>query len=164
MKRIPRVPRERCRVFFFFNDTATTEIYTLSLPRRSSDLIIPEQEGPRRSSRESDFHPQPGRPIWHPPRAEVLHTSRRRSPAGGRAASATGHPALQSSTRIPRRPVGVGCSKHRAPLHSEPNVAPSRISFRVLPPAETASHTLRSQCFPRNRLSGRNVKIGREAP
>ena len=23
---------------FFFNDTATTEIYTLSLPRRSSDL------------------------------------------------------------------------------------------------------------------------------
>src|SRR5215204_6785814 len=24
--------------FFFFNDTATTEIYTLSLPRRSSDL------------------------------------------------------------------------------------------------------------------------------
>src|SRR5256885_2035463 len=27
--------------FFFFNDTATTEIYTLSLPRRSSDLHIP---------------------------------------------------------------------------------------------------------------------------
>src|SRR5256885_15248488 len=26
--------------FFFFNDTATTEIYTLSLPRRSSDLHI----------------------------------------------------------------------------------------------------------------------------
>src|SRR5476649_3028393 len=25
-------------VFFFFNDTATTEIYTLSLQRRSSDL------------------------------------------------------------------------------------------------------------------------------
>src|SRR5258708_15356861 len=25
-------------MFFFFNDTATTEIYTLSLPRRSSDL------------------------------------------------------------------------------------------------------------------------------
>src|SRR2546422_8323953 len=25
--------------FFFFNDTATTEIYTLSLHRRSSDLI-----------------------------------------------------------------------------------------------------------------------------
>src|ERR1035441_3108228 len=26
-------------LFFFFNDTATTEIYTLSLPRRSSDLL-----------------------------------------------------------------------------------------------------------------------------
>src|SRR5258705_4137281 len=25
--------------FFFFNDTATTEIYTLSLTRRSSDLL-----------------------------------------------------------------------------------------------------------------------------
>src|SRR5256885_9651900 len=25
-------------IFFFFNDTATTEIYTLSLTRRSSDL------------------------------------------------------------------------------------------------------------------------------
>src|SRR3712207_9341039 len=25
--------------FFFFNDTATTEIYTLSLHRRSSDLV-----------------------------------------------------------------------------------------------------------------------------
>src|SRR2546422_3583128 len=27
-------------MFFFFNDTATTEIYTLSLTRRSSDLIL----------------------------------------------------------------------------------------------------------------------------
>src|SRR2546430_11510598 len=27
--------------FFFFNDTATTEIYTLSLTRRSSDLSVP---------------------------------------------------------------------------------------------------------------------------
>src|SRR2546427_2299804 len=26
-------------IFFFFNDTATTEIYTLSLTRRSSDLV-----------------------------------------------------------------------------------------------------------------------------
>src|SRR3989454_9919401 len=26
-------------MFFFFNDTATTEIYTLSLQRRSSDLL-----------------------------------------------------------------------------------------------------------------------------
>src|SRR2546430_14053252 len=27
-----------CSIFFFFNDTATTEIYTLSLHDRSSDL------------------------------------------------------------------------------------------------------------------------------
>src|SRR3712207_7199550 len=30
--------------FFFFNDTATTEIYTLSLHRRSSDLFLEENE------------------------------------------------------------------------------------------------------------------------
>src|SRR2546426_10301416 len=30
-----------CALFFFFNDTATTEIYTLSLQRRSSDLTSP---------------------------------------------------------------------------------------------------------------------------
>src|SRR3712207_9375440 len=29
-------------LLFFFNDTATTEIYTLSLPRRSSDLAESE--------------------------------------------------------------------------------------------------------------------------
>ena len=29
-----------CLVFFFFNAPATTEIYTLSLTRRSSDLAI----------------------------------------------------------------------------------------------------------------------------
>src|SRR2546427_8102152 len=34
--------------FFFFNDTATTEIYTLSLTRRSSDLYAhgPSQDDP----------------------------------------------------------------------------------------------------------------------
>src|SRR5260370_23676443 len=31
--------------FFFFNDTATTEIYTLSLTRRSSDLTNNEGKG-----------------------------------------------------------------------------------------------------------------------
>src|SRR5580698_11365959 len=40
-------------LFFFFNDTATTEIYTLSLPRRSSDLAPrraadPGERGARR--------------------------------------------------------------------------------------------------------------------
>src|SRR2546426_12113283 len=35
IRTIPLVPH-----FFFFNDTATTEIYTLSLQRRSSDLIL----------------------------------------------------------------------------------------------------------------------------
>src|SRR2546429_9918013 len=32
------VPHPLLFIFFFFNDTATTEIYTLSLHRRSSDL------------------------------------------------------------------------------------------------------------------------------
>src|SRR2546422_11541447 len=30
---------------FFFNDTATTEIYTLSLHRRSSDLLVVRDDG-----------------------------------------------------------------------------------------------------------------------
>src|SRR5258708_37367490 len=36
---IINICRLLCLFFFFFNDTATTEIYTLSLQRRSSDLI-----------------------------------------------------------------------------------------------------------------------------
>src|SRR5258708_4520764 len=34
----PSTPLRFCCRFFFFNDTATTEIYTLSPTRRSSDL------------------------------------------------------------------------------------------------------------------------------
>src|SRR2546429_858255 len=37
----------RISIFFFFNDTATTEIYTLSLPRRSSDLYSSRGSGER---------------------------------------------------------------------------------------------------------------------
>src|SRR5205823_14606175 len=33
------LPHSASHFSFFFNDTATTEIYTLSLPRRSSDLV-----------------------------------------------------------------------------------------------------------------------------
>src|SRR5476649_3057305 len=36
--------------FFFFNDTATTEIYTLSLTRRSSDLAWPTHPHPSEAS------------------------------------------------------------------------------------------------------------------
>src|SRR2546430_15440749 len=55
--------------FFFFNDTATTEIYTLSLPRRSSDLsggavrlcqgdhcLPPQREHGTREPRAQRFH------------------------------------------------------------------------------------------------------------
>src|ERR1035438_9399911 len=47
--------------FFFFNDTATTEIYTLSLPRRSSDLWsgaeCERRRFPRPPSWQSRRHP-----------------------------------------------------------------------------------------------------------
>src|SRR3712207_8532086 len=42
---------------FFFNDTATTEIYTLSLHRRSSDLLaeeLPDRRGLDRGARDVD--------------------------------------------------------------------------------------------------------------
>src|SRR2546430_10316980 len=55
--------------FFFFNDTATTEIYTLSLTRRSSDLGVHsedkadahgdahgEHNGPERNGRGQSGH------------------------------------------------------------------------------------------------------------
>src|SRR5216683_5958250 len=42
--------------FFFFNDTATTEIYTLSLQRRSSDL-----HRDRDALRAARHHPRPHR-------------------------------------------------------------------------------------------------------
>src|SRR2546422_1416530 len=40
-------------LFFFFNDTATTEIYTLSLHERSSDLpgAMPRGQWPNRANR-----------------------------------------------------------------------------------------------------------------
>src|SRR5256885_15167634 len=69
--------------FFFFNDTATTEIYTLSLHHAlpiSADTAgshprVPEREGPRRRRR--------GR-TRHPPRTGALrseeHTSELQSP------------------------------------------------------------------------------------
>src|SRR3712207_7702536 len=44
--------------FFFFNDTATTEIYTLSLHERSSDLSKSDVESPDQIR--IDLDPQPG--------------------------------------------------------------------------------------------------------
>src|SRR6266478_8191201 len=57
--------------FFFFNDTATTEIYTLSPTRRSSDLT------PTRDSSSRPFHTgckQGSKRAVVPPRSEE-HTS-----------------------------------------------------------------------------------------
>ena len=39
------VSRGLLSFFFFFNDTATTEIYTLSPTRRSSDLLLSVKGG-----------------------------------------------------------------------------------------------------------------------
>src|SRR6267154_5036554 len=57
--------------FFFFNDTATTEIYTLSLHERSSDLA--------RRSRGTRASPPPPRPGHRRGRSEE-HTSELQSP------------------------------------------------------------------------------------
>src|SRR5712672_250816 len=56
-------------LFFFFNDTATTEIYTLSLPRRSSDLAQPAQSPDICSTCGGDgavFRVQDGRAVAEP--------------------------------------------------------------------------------------------------
>src|SRR3712207_9041673 len=44
--------------FFFFNDTATTEIYTLSLHRRSSDLRPPRVLALERDPRQHPIEPR----------------------------------------------------------------------------------------------------------
>src|SRR2546430_9216340 len=72
--------------FFFFNDTATTEIYTLSLPRRSSDLsggavrlcqgdhcLPPQREHGTREPRAQRFHG--GASTQHAERRSEEHTS-----------------------------------------------------------------------------------------
>src|SRR2546430_16404696 len=46
------------RLFFFFNDTATTEIYTLSL--HDALPILSDEPG---SSGGADLHAEPGRPV-----------------------------------------------------------------------------------------------------
>ena len=54
-------------MFFFFNDTATTEIYTLSLHRRSSDLAEPGTEV--EVNIYGALHKavvQPDQPLWDP--------------------------------------------------------------------------------------------------
>src|SRR3989441_8208649 len=56
-------------LFFFFNDTATTEIYTLSLTRRSSDLRRPKRVWGRSKIRAAG-----GDPDCDPARSEE-HTS-----------------------------------------------------------------------------------------
>src|SRR3712207_6980455 len=49
---------------FFFNDTATTEIYTLSLTRRSSDLATNARRSTRIVSYECDMLLLSAAPIW----------------------------------------------------------------------------------------------------
>src|SRR3712207_8537827 len=60
--------------FFFFNDTATTEIYTLSLHERSSDLSKSDVESPNQIR--IDLDPQPGTDfsdaVWVAPHVREL--------------------------------------------------------------------------------------------
>src|SRR3712207_8053643 len=60
--------------FFFFNDTATTEIYTLSLHERSSDVSKSDVESPDQIR--IDLDPQPGTDfsdaVWVAPHVREL--------------------------------------------------------------------------------------------
>src|SRR3712207_8758892 len=74
-------------LFFFFNDTATTEIYTLSLHGRSSDLAVGPQV--RNDARAADV----GEALREP----VRHGDRQRHELVGLAA---GEPEDRKSTRL----------------------------------------------------------------
>src|SRR5258708_14844403 len=76
-------------IFFFFNDTATTEIYTLSLQRRSSDLILTANNSKMGkdtlSKRLTDLKPHRNRifslePIQYSISRSEEHTSELQSP------------------------------------------------------------------------------------
>src|SRR5438309_10214334 len=59
-------------LFFFFNDTATTEIYTLSL---HDALPISQDDQGRHAARFERFKLEPGRPPLLRPRRSEEHTS-----------------------------------------------------------------------------------------
>src|SRR5256885_3132507 len=69
----------RMFVFFFFNDTATTEIYTLSLhdalPISSRDEHLPLHQFPRRAQQGGTVH----RDLGSLHRSALLRTARKRS-------------------------------------------------------------------------------------
>src|SRR3712207_8761017 len=78
--------------FFFFNDTATTEIYTLSL-HDALPIWRRAAAAPRRSP------PGPGRGCGGRRRTAGWGSRRAASP-GGTAAAATGSPTDRKSTRL----------------------------------------------------------------
>src|SRR2546422_382394 len=89
-----------CSFFFFFNDTATTEIYTLSL---HDALPISPDPG---SSRALGAGPPPGRPR-RPPRTvrRVPADRRARAQAAARAGAAD---AVRAGVRVRRAGDGEG--------------------------------------------------------
>src|SRR2546425_2647849 len=68
------------RFFFFFNDTATTEIYTLSLHDALPILAGPAHHARYHSARRSGLRPSPGTP---PARRCRQSEYRRSDPSGG---------------------------------------------------------------------------------
>src|SRR6266496_3824183 len=88
--------------FFFFNDTATTEIYTLSLHDALPIFDRPPRWHPSRRSR---FRRDDGRPQTSSPRSDPRRPSPRRwppGPAAGAAGPRTGRPRTRPRTGSPR--------------------------------------------------------------
>src|SRR2546422_1413902 len=84
-------------IFFFFNDTATTEIYTLSLTRRSSDLA--DRGGPPHRRRRPHRRGWRGRRPGHHDDGHATQAPRRPlRDAGGRSEEHTSE--LQSRLHL----------------------------------------------------------------
>src|SRR2546429_7357945 len=76
------VPHYVYRIFFFFNDTATTEIYTLSLHDALPIFRGNGADGPGRQP-DGKHHPCPGRPAPAPRAAGVDRKSTRLNSSHG---------------------------------------------------------------------------------
>src|SRR2546425_2890457 len=99
-------------LFFFFNDTATTEIYTLSLTRRSSDLRRPKRVWGRSKIRAAG-----GDPDCDPARLVPAKGNRECSWHHRRCDCCDSAPGARGSHRPPL--IWIADALHAADFHSD---------------------------------------------
>src|SRR3989441_13151385 len=99
-----------CCVYFFFNDTATTEIYTLSLHDALPILLGQRTEGDPRAVGGGGDDPGHGLPV-------VPSHVREREPVGVEVGVQLAQPDARLGARSEERRVGKECRSRWSPYH-----------------------------------------------